>query len=114
MNDIQHILASHNLKENHIYLLELIPLIEMIWADGKNQDPEIKVLYQFTIEHLAHLSKDAENVEIISEQEVNEFIDLFIHTRTDPELLRELRELCITKIDRKSCDQPSVNYSIVL
>jgi hypothetical protein len=30
-----------------IYLIDLIPLIEMIWADGKAQDAEVSILADY-------------------------------------------------------------------
>ena len=119
MSDVQNILASYNLEENHIYLLELIPLIEMIWAEGKNKTPEINILYHFTIEHLARLNRDSNSVEVISEDEVNRFIDRFIHERPDPQMLKDLRDVCAIRIsektdeaDRQASREAILNYCI--
>lgn len=82
---------EYGFQENDIYLLELIPLIEMIWADGKNQAAEISLLYRFVIKHMAELSKHALGQEVVSVDQVNAFLDRFVHQRPDPKLLRDLR-----------------------
>ncbi|WLQ14456.1 hypothetical protein O5O45_00710 [Hahella aquimaris] len=102
MEGFDNFLQKHGLKESHIYLLELIPLIEMIWADGRCQDAEVKILYRYTIEHLSRVSRESPDIEFISEDDINEFLDRFTQTRPDPEMLRELRELCLDRMESKS------------
>ena len=68
MNQIQELLDRNNLPPNGVYLLELIPLIEMIWADGKAQDKEVTFLQDFTVKHLANLSKDADGMEVVLDE----------------------------------------------
>ena len=91
-----HMLVTHyGFQRNHIYLLELIPLIEMLWADGRNQAAEIKLLYQFTLQHMAELSRFAEGNELVPVDQINAFLDRFVHNRPDPKLLRDLREFTL-------------------
>jgi hypothetical protein len=99
MSPIQTILERHNLQPNAIYLLELIPLIEMIWADDMNQGEEISILQDFTIRHLANLSNSAEGLEVISVEEANSFIDHFMKERPSKELLADLKGLAMQKLE---------------
>lgn len=90
-----------NLKDSDFYFLELIPLIEMIWADGMNQAGELKILYQFVIEHIAnldHLSK----APAISVEDANSFLDRFAHKKPDPRLLDGLMRLFVDKNSPKN------------
>jgi hypothetical protein len=98
MKPIQTILERHKLNSKTVYLLELIPLIEMIWADGKNQEKEISILQDFTIRHLANLSNAADGLEVISVEEANSFIDYFMKQRPSDELLADLKGLAVQKL----------------
>jgi hypothetical protein len=99
MKPIQTILQKHKLPSKTVYLLELIPLIEMIWADGMNQQKEISILQDFTIRHLANLSNAAEGLEVISVEEANSFIDYFMKERPSDELLADLKGLAMQKLE---------------
>ena len=101
MTDIQKILEDYNLPANTVYLIELIPLIEMIWADGKNQSHEINTLNRFAIEHIANLSKDANGLEVVSIEDANTFIDYFLSHRPDAELLSELKSLALNRMKQQ-------------
>ncbi|VAW93650.1 hypothetical protein MNBD_GAMMA21-3038 [hydrothermal vent metagenome] len=78
---------------NQVYLLDLIPLAEMLWIDGKNQTEEINLVYEFAIKHIAELSTHTEGEELLSENEINDFMQRFVHTRPSKELLTTLRKL---------------------
>jgi hypothetical protein len=40
-------LESYGITDAQIYLIDLIPLIEMIWADGKAQEAEVSLLADY-------------------------------------------------------------------
>ena len=82
------------LKPMDFYFLKLIPLIEMIWADGHNQAKELALLYKFTIEHIAALDLSA-GVPFAAAADANDFLDRFAHRRPPPLLLEKLRGLAI-------------------
>jgi hypothetical protein len=89
------LLADYGFSPNHVYLLDLVPLIAMIWADGVNHDQEIAILQDYTIRHLADLARICDGEEVISIDEANDFIGFFTHQPPDPEFLRELQSLAI-------------------
>ncbi|WP_027156972.1 hypothetical protein [Methylobacter luteus] len=41
------------------YFLNLIPLIEIIWVNGENQPGELRIHYNFLIEHIVFLDRIA-------------------------------------------------------
>lgn len=83
------------LKPSDYYFLDLIPLIEMIWADGENQPTELALLYQFTIEHIAHLDRAA-GIPLVTVDDANDFLERFAHQRPSQRLLDALSELVVT------------------
>ena len=93
MTQIQNIIEKYQLPHNSFYLLELIPLIEMIWADGKAQHEEILILQDYTVRLLANLSQEADGMEVLSVDEANQFIDRFMKTRPSKEFLEDLKDL---------------------
>lgn len=98
MTNIEEYLIKFGLKESDVHLLELIPLIEMIWADGTNQEAEINLLCRFTVEHLSRISRENPEAALPTEESANNFIRRFCAERPDPAMLKELRQLCIKKL----------------
>ncbi|HSC81942.1 MAG TPA: hypothetical protein VLC08_16425 [Chitinolyticbacter sp.] len=96
---LQHIadelVHSHQLAEHDLYLLNLVPIIELMWADGKVQPAETSLLYEYAISWVAHLSSEAGGEVIVSAEDVNRFILRFLEQRPDPALLARLSELAL-------------------
>lgn len=81
-----------DLKPVDFYFLDLIPLIEVMWIDGKNQESELNILYQFVLEHIAYLDKAA-GVHILTVEDANDFLDRFAHHQPPQQLLTELHNI---------------------
>ncbi len=75
-----------------IYLIDLIPLIEMIWADGKAQDSEVSILANYLKAHVKHINQLA-GYEALTPAEAKTFVKRFLKKRPDPQLLTTLRSL---------------------
>jgi len=85
-------MAEFNLKPADFYFLDLIPVIEILWADDKNQPGELRILYQCLIEHIAHLDQSS-GIHAISVNDANDFLDRFAHRKPSDHLLSQLRAL---------------------
>jgi len=85
-----------DLKSVDYYFLDLIPLIEMMWMDGKNQEGELKILYQFVLEHIAYLDQVV-GAQVITAEDANDFLERFAHNKPSSKLLTELHHF-ITQI----------------
>ena len=68
-----------------------MPLIEIIWADDNNQSGELRILYNFLIEHTAFLDRIA-GIQVVSPEDADAFPDRFAHNRPSP-LLAELTSI---------------------
>jgi len=89
--------ALENLKQYgihgpQVYLIDLIPLIEMIWADDCVQESETQLLYSYLERHVRHINKLA-SAQMLNIEEARAFVDRFIKERPDADLLRILRRL---------------------
>ncbi|CCE24851.1 hypothetical protein [Methylotuvimicrobium alcaliphilum] len=108
-NNFELLAKEFELKPSDYYFLDLIPLIEMIWADGENQPAELALLYHFTIEHIAHLDRAA-GIPLITTEDANDFLERFAHRRPPQRLLDALSELVL---DSASSADSERNRSIL-
>ena len=98
MSDKQHLSYEEAIEELNrfgitgaqVYLIDLIPLIEMIWADGKAQNTEISILVDYLKNHVNHINGLAGH-QALSLEEAKTFVAAFLKERPDPELLATLR-----------------------
>ena len=95
---------EHDIQGPDIYLLELIPLIEMIWADGVAQEGEIDIMRQFVLAHIERLAIAA-GVTVVSQADVTRFFQRFVAERPSPQVLRDIRELSAAVVFRQRDDQ---------
>jgi len=93
-------LAGYNIKGEYLYLVDIIPLIEMIWADGKAQEGEIKILTSFLKKLVKSINEDA-GYEVISFDDAKEFTLQFLRKRPDQRLMSTLRTLVATIINSR-------------
>lgn len=90
--------AEYGVSPRLVYVLDVIPLVEMLWADGRNQEAEISLIKKFLVEHLAELETAAGSNNPVSIDEINDFIERFVLQRPDPDLLARLRRLAAFNI----------------
>lgn len=93
--NIHELLERHDLKPQHAYLLELIPLIEVMWVDGRNQSKEIAIIHEITQKHVSKLNSLVDGITVISDQDMKKFLNRFLYVRPSEGLLTELRELTV-------------------
>jgi hypothetical protein len=86
-------LSRFGIKGSEIYLIDLIPLIEMIWADGKVQDMEVELINNYLPQHVAAINLMAGDDNFISLKKAKMFVLRYLQNRPDPELLKALRSL---------------------
>jgi hypothetical protein len=102
-------LNGHGIEDKEIYLIDIIPLIEMIWADGCAQESEIAVLEGFIRVHVDHLNQVA-GYELLTLDAAHAFMNRFLDERPDPDLMRTLRSLI--SIVRLSNSSEAVNDAL--
>jgi hypothetical protein len=98
---------DHGVSGGEVYLLELVPLIEMAWADGPPRPAEVQLLYEFALRRMAELDGEAGGVDVLTAHQVNAFLDRHLGQRPDPERLKSLRRLAMAFIFEHS--DPGVN-----
>lgn len=94
-------LAEFGIEGKNLYLVDIIPLIEMIWADGKAQEGELKILSAFLKTHVDNLNKNA-GFEFMDYDCAKNFALAFLRTRPNKELMTTLRFLAASVISSQS------------
>jgi len=107
MTHVDQFITQYELEKGHIYLLELIPLIKMIWADGKSQDAEIAILKHFATTHLAELTKNNEGLLPVTVESTNKFLERFTQQAPSEQMLQDLMKLCTERL----LSHPDIEYS---
>lgn len=96
-NGISHKEAVERLKQfgitnEKIYLINLILLVEMMWADGQAQKGEREILEKYLEKHIDNVNKRA-GCEVLQVQDARDFVKPHLDKRPDPETIKSLREL---------------------
>lgn len=85
-------LEQFGIRGSDVYLIDVLPLIEMMWADGAIQDVERGLLEKFVGEHVANVNALA-GFPALKPEDAQKFIERFLATRPQPETLEILRKL---------------------
>lgn len=85
-------LKQLGIKDEKIYLIDLILLIEMMWADGQAQEGEIEILENYLEQHIANVNKRA-GCKVLCLQDAREFVQPYIEKRPSDNTIKSLREL---------------------
>lgn len=83
-------LSEYGIEGVYVYLIDIIPLIEIMWADGKVQDAEVSILNDYLkkiVERINLLACGA----VISLEEAQRFAGQFLQKRPGVKLLEKLR-----------------------
>lgn len=101
-------LERYGITGAQIYLIDLIPLIEMIWADGKAQGAEISLLADYLKKHVKHIN-DMADYPAMKLKEAKAFVTKFLKNRPDPQLMATLRSF-ITPVRLRSSDPDQCDH----
>lgn len=85
-------LARLGITGPQLYLLDVIPLVDMLWADGRAQTVEVELLEDFVRQHVAAINELA-GTPVLTPAEGLAFLRRFLRERPDPRLLELLRAL---------------------
>lgn len=113
-NDAVQKLASFGIKEEQIYLIDLVPLVEMAWADGRIQKTEVDILFVYLKSHVKSINRLA-GCPVLNEEIAIDFIKKLLHTRPEEELLEEIRKILFSiRIENKQDDDALENKMAIL
>jgi hypothetical protein len=85
-------LSLFGIKEPYTYLIDNIPLIEMIWADGEAHESELAILNEYLHKRVKQINEMA-GYKVMDFEDAHPFAYQFIQQRPLPEFLARLRSL---------------------
>ncbi|TGN40268.1 hypothetical protein [Marinobacter confluentis] len=107
------LLSQHDLPASFIYLAPVLPIVQVMWADGRNQMPERAKLHCIIENHCKTLSELAGGAEIVSANDIERFDQAFIAHRPDPQVLEALTGMASGVIaNRESAPSPQGSDSL--
>lgn len=92
---LESLVSDFGLTPETVYLLPLVPLLEVMWADGVTQPAEVSIFYDCLTRHLAELANEANGEEVVSVEETEQFAHEWLQHPPDAERLRRLSELAV-------------------
>lgn len=105
-------LEQYGIEGAEVYLIDIIPLIEMMWADGSIQKAELSLFEDYLERHVERVNGLAGETVLSSECAVG-FVRRFLRTRPDPDLMRTLRSF-IPSLRTDNADQVNAIKSSLL
>lgn len=89
-------LSRYGIEGKRVYLIDLIPLIEMIWAGGQMQAEQIGFLYNFIKRQIDHVNCLAGYVVLSMADGIN-FVAPYLSSKPNLAHLKKLRD-CIVPV----------------
>jgi hypothetical protein len=89
-------LRRFGVEGKRIYLIDLIPLIEMIWAGGRIVSEPIELLYQYANRHLCHINAMAGYL-LLTTTDATNLAAPYLTSRPDMAVIKRIRE-CIVPV----------------
>ncbi|MCY7408200.1 MAG: hypothetical protein LH631_12730 [Alkalinema sp. CAN_BIN05] len=85
-------LRDFGIQGEDVYLIDLIPLVEMIWSDGQAQASEIGIFKDYLIKHVNNVNTIA-GYKMLTIEKAERFLQRFLTGRPSEKLLHTLRSL---------------------
>ncbi len=98
-HDVLTDLAELGISGKYLYLAEVFPLIEMIWADGVNQENEIIIFNSALRQHVQRINAYA-GFTVFRFDEAQEFISPFLEKQPSKEVFALLRKLYVHTLEQ--------------
>ncbi len=86
------LLEQHDLPRSLIYLAPVLPIVQVMWADGRNQMPERAKIHLIMQNHCNTLRDLSGGMEVISAEDIERFDQAFIASEPDSEILKAFTE----------------------
>jgi hypothetical protein len=86
-------LETLGIRGVHVYLIDLLPLIDLMWADGQVQDNEKVIFDVYTQNRLEAINKSFDGAITLSRESVEEFFTPYLTKRPEPETMKAIGEI---------------------
>ncbi|WP_028580466.1 hypothetical protein [Desulfogranum japonicum] len=87
-------LARFGIEEQHIYLVDLVILAEMAWADECIQQAEVELLVDYMLDHVQEINQLAGCL-VLDEYMAADFVAELLGQKPEPSMLHAMRQAFI-------------------
>jgi len=87
-------LSRVGIKDSEIYLIDLVLLCEMAWADGSVQEGEREILFSYLNHHVDAINRLA-GCRVLEHRDARKLICSFLDNRPGKELLETIEEVIV-------------------
>ncbi|MGC8119326.1 hypothetical protein [Marinobacter sp. VGCF2001] len=108
------LLSQHDLPSSFIYLAPVLPIVQVMWADGKNQIPERAKLHVIIENHCRALSELAGGMQVVPREDIELFDSLFIAQKPEPATLSPFFDVAAELVKEKASVRMAENDSLYL
>lgn len=108
------LLSQHDLPRSFIYLAPVLPIVQIMWADGKNQIPERAKLHVIIENHCRALSELAGGMQVVPQEDIELFDSMFIAQEPEPATLSPFFEVAAELIRDRANDRETEEDSLYL
>jgi len=91
---LQRLEHEFGLPPETIFFLHLVPLLEVLWADGQSQRAERALVFEYAMALQRAWAREAGS-EVISDQALHAFFTRFLYSNDEADTLRSLRQLLL-------------------
>ncbi len=96
-------LETVGINQEEVYLIDLLPLIEIMWADGKTQLKEVEIFQLYSSKRIEEINKSA-GFQVLSQTKVKLFIERHLKKAPDPEMMVVVRKV-LSEVLAKNQDE---------
>lgn len=106
------LLSQHDLPPSLIYLAPVLPVVQVMWADGRNQIPERAKLQVIIQEHCRALAELAGGMEVVSQADIEIFDRTFVAQKPDPTTVWPFFEVASELLSARNEERMAKNDSL--
>ncbi len=106
------LLSQHDLPPSLIYLAPVLPVVQVMWADGRNQIPERAKLQVIIQDHCRALAQLAGGMEVVTQADIDIFDRTFVAQKPNPSTLSPFFEVASELLSGRSEEGKAKNDSL--
>lgn len=108
----RNLLEQNDLPQSFMYLAPILPVVQVMWADNKNQMPEREKIRVLLEQHCKALTEMFEGVEPVSKTDREKFVHTFVSNKFDRGLLKEFSEIALQLVLEKQPLPPEATKTL--
>jgi hypothetical protein len=97
----RNLLAQNDLPQSFMYLAPILPIVQVMWADNRNQMPEREKVQLLLENHCLALTEMFDGVEPVSKADREKFVAMFVSVKPDRDLLNHFAEIAVQLVVEK-------------